>query len=65
MSDTATMAVKPRYIVIGALLLLAVALPPWFGSSHHYLASLALSNISMAVGLNIMTGNAGQLWLGN
>jgi branched-chain amino acid transport system permease protein len=51
--------------VIGALLLLAVVLPPWFGSYHHYLASLALINIIMAVGLNILTGNAGQMSLCN
>jgi branched-chain amino acid transport system permease protein len=64
-SDTAAMGVKARTIAIGALLLLAVALPPWFGSYHHYLASLALINIIMAVGLNILTGNAGQMSLCN
>jgi branched-chain amino acid transport system permease protein len=64
-SDTAAIGLKARTIVIGALLLLAVVLPPWFGSYHHYLASLALINIIMAVGLNILTGNAGQMSLCN
>lgn len=65
MSDSAVTRMRTRTIVIGALLLLAVALPPWFGSYHHYLASLALINIIMAVGLNILTGNAGQMSLCN
>lgn len=65
MSDSAIMGMRTRTIVIGALLLLAVVLPPWFGSYHHYLASLALINIIMAVGLNILTGNAGQMSLCN
>jgi branched-chain amino acid transport system permease protein len=64
-SDSAMMRMRTRTIVIGALLLLAVVLPPWFGSYHHYLASLALINIIMAVGLNILTGNAGQMSLCN
>ena len=65
MSDSAIMRMRPRTIVIGVLLLFAVVLPPWFGSYHHYLASLALINIIMAVGLNILTGNAGQMSLCN
>jgi branched-chain amino acid transport system permease protein len=64
-SESAIMRMRTRTIVIGALLLLAVVLPPWFGSYHHYLASLALINIIMAVGLNILTGNAGQMSLCN
>jgi branched-chain amino acid transport system permease protein len=64
-SDPAIMSMRTRAIVIGALLLLAVVLPPWFGSYHHYLASLALINIIMAVGLNVLTGNAGQMSLCN
>jgi branched-chain amino acid transport system permease protein len=58
-------ATKTRLLVIGALLLLAVALPPLFGSYYHYLASLTLINIIMAIGLNILTGNAGQMSLCN
>jgi len=64
-SDSAVTRIRARTIVIGVLLLLAVVLPPWFGSYHHYLASLALINIIMAVGLNILTGNAGQMSLCN
>jgi len=50
---------------VGALLALALVLPPFFGSYHHYLASLALINVIMAIGLNILTGNAGQISLCN
>src|ERR1041384_5965165 len=65
-SDRAATRLNPSHVVIGALLLLlAVALPPFFGSYHHYLASLALINVIMAVGLNILTGNAGQISLCN
>jgi branched-chain amino acid transport system permease protein len=65
-SDRGTPRLKPSHLVIGVLLLLlAVALPPFFGSYHHYLASLALINVIMAVGLNILTGNAGQISLCN
>ena len=65
MSDATGMWRQPRYLIIGALLVLAVALPPFFGSYHHYLASLALINVIMAIGLNILTGNAGQISLCN
>jgi branched-chain amino acid transport system permease protein len=54
-----------RRLAIGALLLLAIALPPLFGSYYHYLASLTLINVIMATGLNILTGNAGQMSLCN
>jgi branched-chain amino acid transport system permease protein len=57
--------VKARYALICVLLLLALTLPPLFGSYHHYLASLALINVIMAIGLNILTGNAGQISLCN
>jgi branched-chain amino acid transport system permease protein len=59
------MGATSRIVLVGAMVLLAVVLPPWFGSYHHYLASLALINIIMAVGLNILTGNAGQMSLCN
>ncbi|MGQ0662893.1 MAG: branched-chain amino acid ABC transporter permease [Pseudomonadota bacterium] len=37
---------------------------PWFlGSYHHYLLSLALINVVLAIGLNLLTGNAGQISL--
>jgi branched-chain amino acid transport system permease protein len=64
-SDSSIIGVKLRAVIFGALLLLAIVLPPWFGSYHHYLASLALINIIMAIGLNILTGNAGQMSLCN
>jgi branched-chain amino acid transport system ATP-binding protein len=37
---------------------------PWFvGSYYHFLLSLALINIILATGLNLLTGNAGQISL--
>jgi branched-chain amino acid transport system permease protein len=57
-------ATNTRLLVVGALVL-AVALPPLLGSYYHYLAALTLINIIMAVGLNILTGNAGQMSLCN
>ena len=65
MSDSIFTGVKTRYALICVLLLLALALPPLFGSYHHYLASLALINVIMAIGLNVLTGNAGQISLCN
>lgn len=44
-------------LVIG----LAVILPPFFGSYYHFVAGLALINVIVAIGLNILTGNAGQI----
>jgi branched-chain amino acid transport system permease protein len=64
-SDGAPTVSRLRYVVIGVILLLAIVVPPMFGSYHHYLASLALINVIMAVGLNILTGNAGQISLCN
>jgi branched-chain amino acid transport system permease protein len=48
------------YAGIVTLLFAAVAIPPLLGSYYHYLASLALINIIAAIGLNLLTGNAGQ-----
>jgi branched-chain amino acid transport system permease protein len=49
----------------GTLVLIAVAaaLPPFFSSYYSYLASLCLINIIVAMGLNLLTGNAGQISL--
>ncbi len=47
------------FVVCGALL----ALPPFVGSYYHLIASLALVNIIVAIGLNLLTGNAGQISL--
>lgn len=46
-----------------ALAILIAALPPFFGSYYNYLFSLCLINIIVAVGLNLLTGNAGQISL--
>jgi branched-chain amino acid transport system permease protein len=40
---------------------LAIAVPPFLGSYYHFVASLALINVIIAVGLNLLTGNAGQI----
>lgn len=53
---------RTALLAFGALALtLALVLPPWFGSYFHYLGTLALINVIAAVGLNILTGNAGQI----
>jgi len=45
--------------VLGFLLVV-----PWFlGSYYHFLLSLALINVILATGLNLLTGNAGQISL--
>ena len=45
--------------VLGVLLV-----GPWFvGSYYHFLLSLALINVILATGLNLLTGNAGQISL--
>ncbi len=46
-----------------AILALAFAIvaPPFFGSYFHYLGMLALINAIAAIGLNLLTGNAGQI----
>lgn len=60
MSDHSAKSMMPWYAGIGVLLLAAVVLPPQFGSYYHYLAGLTLINVILAVGLNLLTGNAGQ-----
>lgn len=55
----------PARVIALAALLLAIALPPFFGSYVHYLGMLALVNVIAAIGLNILTGNAGQISLCN
>jgi branched-chain amino acid transport system permease protein len=39
----------------------AIVAPPFFGSYFHYLGILALINAIAAIGLNLLTGNAGQI----
>jgi branched-chain amino acid transport system permease protein len=52
-----------RTLAAAALLAILLALPPFLGSYYHYIASLALINIIIAMGLNLLTGNAGQISL--
>jgi branched-chain amino acid transport system permease protein len=47
--------------LLGAALLLAV--PPFLGTYHVYLLNLVLVNVIVAVGLNLLTGNAGLISL--
>jgi branched-chain amino acid transport system permease protein len=48
-------------IAVAVAIILAFILPPFFGSYYHFVASLALINVIIAVGLNLLTGNAGQI----
>ncbi len=48
--------------LVAAALILA---PPLLGTYQLYLANIALVNIVLAVGLNLLTGNAGQISLCN
>lgn len=52
---------KPSHLALLAVLAAALALPPLFGSYFHYLGTLALINVIIAIGLNLLTGNAGQI----
>lgn len=60
-SEQASWKFTPTHFALGVLLILAIAAPLAFGSYHHYLASLCLINIIIAIGLNLLTGNAGQI----
>jgi branched-chain amino acid transport system permease protein len=55
--------VKPTLagVCISALIALAFALPPFLNSYYHFVGGLALINVIIAIGLNILTGNAGQI----
>ena len=61
LSDTAP--AKVAWQIRLALFAIAVAIvsPPFLGSYYHFVASLALINVIIAVGLNLLTGNAGQI----
>lgn len=52
---------SPTAVCIAILIVLAFVLPPFFGSYYHFVAGLALINVIIAIGLNILTGNAGQI----
>ena len=61
MSKRSSRALTPAHVGLGALLLAAIAVPPTFNSYYMYLVSLGLINIIVAIGLNLLTGNAGQI----
>src|SRR5580692_7861390 len=48
-----------------AALVISIAIQPWLGSYFHYIGMLALINAIAAIGLNILTGSAGQISLCN
>src|SRR5262245_40389585 len=50
------------WLVLAALLL---AVPPALGTYELYVVNIALVNIVLAIGLNLLTGNAGQISLCN
>jgi branched-chain amino acid transport system permease protein len=52
-----------RLASAAVLIVLLLAVPPFLGSYYHYVISLALINIIIAIGLNLLTGNAGQISL--
>jgi branched-chain amino acid transport system permease protein len=54
---------SPAFAGTLALVALVAALPPFFGSYYNYMWSLCLINIIIAIGLNLLTGNAGQISL--
>jgi branched-chain amino acid transport system permease protein len=54
---------RVRILALVALLALLLGLPPFLGSYYPYVASLALINIIIAIGLNLLIGNAGQISL--
>jgi branched-chain amino acid transport system permease protein len=54
---------RARQAALLALLAILLAVPPFLGSYHHFLLGLALVNVTIAVGLNLLTGNAGQISL--
>ncbi len=58
-----TLRAQGRLMGLAVLLIVLVAAPLFLGSYTHFVASLALVNIIIAVGLNLLTGNAGQISL--
>lgn len=61
MSDAASSNVGWQVRLALLTIALAIVLPPFLGSYYHFVASLALINVIIAVGLNLLTGNAGQI----
>jgi branched-chain amino acid transport system permease protein len=54
------MAPAQRNLILASLAA-ALLLPPFLGSYYHFVASIALINVIVAVGLNLLIGNAGQI----
>lgn len=52
---------RPLHLFVAALVGLSVVLPFFLTSYYHYLGALALTNVIIAMGLNLLTGNAGQI----
>lgn len=58
-------AAGPLGVVSIVALVIAIVVQPWLGSYFHYIGMLALINAIAAIGLNILTGSAGQISLCN
>jgi len=52
-----------RWLLWGGVAAFLLLAPPFCGTYELYLANLALVNVVLAVGLNLLTGNAGQISL--
>lgn len=61
MSEAARRVPRWSHAALLVVLALALAVPPLLGSYFHYLGMLALINVIVAIGLNLLTGNAGQI----
>jgi branched-chain amino acid transport system permease protein len=59
------MAFARRWLPWLALAALLLAVPPALGTYELYVVNIALVNIVLATGLNLLTGNAGQISLCN
>ena len=54
----------PKHLALSATLIVVLALVPIAAGSYHiYLIELALLNVIVAIGLNLLTGNCGQISL--
>jgi branched-chain amino acid transport system permease protein len=60
-SESPSRTARTQRVVVALAIVVAVLLPPFLGSYYHFVASLALINVIIAVGLNLLTGNAGQI----
>jgi branched-chain amino acid transport system permease protein len=60
-SELRRSAGRTRRFAVALAIAAAVVLPPFLGSYYHFVAALALINVIIAVGLNLLTGNAGQI----